>query len=304
MENGAGDVRPSQPARGARNPRRLGRANINHKKAGREAMPMRTVVASILVLAAALSGCTSDPEPMTFTCPGGATVTVPANMTAQPQDACPKAPPPKPPSIAFQPPQELRIYRPFSFAWSLDAGNHTGGHSMDSQVRLSTVSVADGALAGPESYGMEIAKKEHQNLPVSLSQEYTFKVPGMYYVRVYATILADGLESRDYWTPEHMLMVADVAPSGNNTTVTHAVGNVAGKVAPDTLDLRLGDGIILKNDDLVDHVFTPQSCEEHKDPVTVAKTSSSPVILFKAPGTCVFKTDDLQPQSLTVNVSP
>lgn len=265
---------------------------------------MRVPVATLLVLAAALSGCTGESEPMTYTCPGGTVVTVPANMTEQPQQACPAPPPPKPPSIQFEAPQDLRIYRPFSFEWSLDAGNYTGGHSMNSQVRLSTVPVADASLAGVDSYGIEVAKKEHQNLPVSLSQEYTFKEPGTYYVRVYATILADKLDSKDYWTPEYVLVVADVTPTGNNTTVTHAVGNVAGKVAPDTLDLRLGDGIILKNDDLVDHVFTPQSCDEHKDPITVPKTSSSPVILFKAPGTCVFKTDDLQPQSLTINVSP
>lgn len=266
---------------------------------------MRSAAALLLIATLALSGCGAKDEPaQTFvTCSGGQTVAVPANMTATPTAACP---PPPPPSVALGDlSTDMRVYRAVTFGWKVLPGGHpAGAHSMLSEVRVSTVSNPDtSTLKGPDSYGVEVARKEHQNLPTEPSGDYTFKEPGMYYVRVYATILADDLASKDYWSPEQMVMVADVAATGKTTTVTHPAGNAAGKLDPGSVDLKLGDGVILKNADVQARIFTPAAaCAQFKEAITVASMASSEVLVFKAPGTCAFTTDDVQPQTLTVNV--
>ncbi|MCA1818565.1 MAG: hypothetical protein LC620_00680 [Halobacteriales archaeon] len=214
---------------------------------------MRPLLALALAVALVAAGCTGKTEPPTSTrtCPGGQPI--PANVTGEPAQVCPKPAPP--------------------FA------------------------------ACPDSYGKEIASKAHQNLPGTFTGDYTFTTPGMYYARVYATILADDLAGKDYWSNEVMLMVADVLPTGKNVVVTHGPGNSAAKLDPNPVDIKLGDGVVLKNDDLVDHKLTMVGCPQTFPELTVPKATSSQPMVFKAPGTCTFATDDLQPQTLTVNVT-
>ncbi|MFO1532168.1 MAG: hypothetical protein ABR562_00490 [Thermoplasmatota archaeon] len=262
---------------------------------------MRPLLALALAVALVAAGCTGKTEPPTSTrtCPGGQPI--PANVTGEPAQVCPK---PAPPFAAFKDlPGDLRIYKPATFTWFVSASNYTGGHSMLSSIRLSGNSVPDSALAGPDSYGKEIASKAHQNLPGTFTGDYTFTTPGTYYARVYATILADDLAGKDYWSNEVMLMVADVLPTGKNVVVTHGPGNSAAKLDPNPVDIKLGDGVVLKNDDLVDHKLTMVGCPQTFPELTVPKATSSQPMVFKAPGTCTFATDDLQPQTLTVNVT-
>lgn len=263
---------------------------------------MKSAAAAALVMLL-LAGCSGSKEepPATFTCPNGKVVQVPANMTATPAAACP---PPVPPSVVLdQVPADVRIHQTASFAWSIAPGEYASGHSMLSSLRVSATPVADATLQGPDSFGTELARKEHQNLPMSATVEHTFPTAGTYYVRVYATIQADGLPAADFWTPEQVLVVADVTPTGKNTVVVHGVGNAAGKLTPDVVDLKLGDGVILKNDDVQARVFTPKDCAEFTAAVTVPSMASSQPLVFKDPKTCTFQTDDVQPLLLTVNVA-
>jgi hypothetical protein len=255
----------------------------------------------ILAAAILMAGCAAEeepPAPTTFTCPRGQVVEVPANHTGAPQALCPKAPP----SVTLQAPATVRVFSQASFSWNVSAGDYTGGHSMLTTLRWSPTPVSNASLQGPDSYGTEFAKKEHQNLPVSLDGERRFTEPGTYYVRAYATILADGYDSRDHWSAEATVVVTDVEPTGNNTVVTHGAGNFVGGLTPNPVDLKLGDGIVLKNDDVVSHTFTPENCPQFTEAIPVASRTSSDPLVFKAPGTCTFKTDDVQPLTLTINV--
>jgi hypothetical protein len=264
------------------------------------------LLAAALALTFALAGCTSDDAGDEHvhnhvTCHDGTEVEVPANHTGPPEAACP---PMRAPTVnVTQAPASVRIFAAASFAWVVDPGDHKrDAHSMLTSLRVATASAQDAALAGPDSFGTEVAKREHQNLPTTATASHTFTVPGTYFVRAYAEVQAHGMDAKDYWSPEVTVVVEDVLPTGNNTVVTHGVGNVAGKLTPDNVTLGLGDGIVLKNDDLTDHVFTPQACAQSIAAVTVPRQSSSQPIVFKAPGTCTFKTDDVQALTLVVNV--
>lgn len=272
---------------------------------------MRTRAAAALLLALLLAGCTGGDGPATTTtgpptCPAGQKLATGGSPTDATSSASSSCVPLKLPSVALGDlPAAITVYRAVTLTWSIDPGDYTQeAHSMRNSLHVSPTPVADAELAGPASYGTEIAKKEHQNLPALGAVEHRFTAPGTYYLRAYAQVRSAGVNDTDYWSPEAMVTVADIEPTGNNTTVTHPVGNAAGKLEPATVDIGLGDGVILKNDDVTDHVFTPQQgCLQFTAAVTVAKQSSSAPLVFKAPGTCRFATDDLQPQTLTVNVS-
>lgn len=262
---------------------------------------MRPLVAALVAALAALSvaGC-SDPEPQLpqlFTCPRGQVIEVPANAT-NPASLCPRLAP----SVNLTAPASAVVFRPLTLSWSVDAGDYTGGHSMLTMVRASTTSQPASTLQGPQSYGIEVARGEHQDLPARLSSEHTFRTPGTYYVRAYAEIQATGFATQDHWTEEQVIVVADVAATGNNTVVTHPLGDLAGKLDPAQVNLALGDGIVFQNDDVKERVFTPQTCAQPFEAVAVAAGAASEPLVFKVPGTCTFTTDDLQPQTLTVNV--
>jgi hypothetical protein len=268
-----------------------------------------SVAAAATLVLLLLAGCTGGDggTPTTTapaTCPPGQKMVggVADGGTGQP----PICRPLTPPSVAVgDVPASIRVYRAVTLTWSIDPGDHTQeAHSMRTSLHVSPAPVPDADLAGPDSYGAELAKKEHQNLPAAGAVNHAFTVAGTYYLRAYAQVRSAGVNDTDYWSPEVTITVADIEPTGNNTVVTHPVGNAAGKLEPATVDLGLGDGIVLKNDDLNDHVFTPQQgCVQFTAAITVPSQSSSEPLVFKAPGTCRFTTGDVQPQTLTVNVS-
>lgn len=273
---------------------------------------MRIHAAAVL-LVLLLAGCTGgDGSGGTTTtgpatCPAGQKLAtggpVPTGTTSSASTSCV---PLTLPSVALgDVPATIPVYRAVTLTWAIDPGDYTQeAHSMRNSLHLSPTPVPDAELAGPATYGAEIAKKEHQNLPSGGAVDHTFTAPGTYYLRAYAQVRSAGVNDTDYWSAEAVVTVADVEPTGNNTTVTHPIGNAAGTLAPATVDIGLGDGIILKNDDLTDHVFTPQQgCVQFTAAIAVPKQSSSAPLVFKAPGTCRFATDDVQSQTLTVNVS-
>jgi len=267
-------------------------------------------LALVAVAALALSGCsgssttTTSSAPVTVHCPDGVTVT--GNATV-PSPTCPRR---GPKVVLTAVPSNLHVYQNGTFSWHIEAGDHTGGHSMHNAVVLSQFSLNDtSSLKEETTYGngFEIAKSDHQNLPVNESGEYTFKTPGQYFVRAYARILADDLTESDYWSPEVPVSVADVIPTGQNTVVKHTPGPVM-SLSNTSLELHIGDGIIFSNQDVVDHTFTPGPCAESDISAKfVPKGGTSTVVVFKAPGRCVFKTDDGNgeaAQTLTIDVSP
>lgn len=278
------------------------------------AMRNLAVLAVLALLGAGCAGNEDTHEHMTHTCADGTVVDLSTvdghdevGFDAE-RDACTPATPLR--VVLDSAPMTLRAYETGSVMWSLDPGSHTGAHSMLNVVRMSNTSVSDAALVGlsaPDGYGsVELGKMEHQNLPAGpFNASFSVKEPGVYYIRALARIYADGVEESVYVSSEHILNVTAVALTTDIATVTHAAGNSVGGLDTTTLARKLGDGVIFKNDDVTDHTFTwasqPQGSE--LEDVVVARLASSAPIHFLVPGTYTVTTDDVQPVTLTINVT-
>ncbi len=257
------------------------------------------ILLAVLVVAAALAGCTKDDghtalDPVT--CPDGTTLdpeTVEGHHDAgfDALAACPV-----PPSIRLEGvPATLEAYRSATFSWTLDNGSQAA-HSLLTSVRVSPTSVADAELADPDSYGAELVRHEHQNLPVTYEGTLQFSQAATLYLRAYATI-----NGADYWTPEAILEITPVQPTGVSVELTHSPGGPLGDFGPTDAVLNLGDAVVLVNDDLVEHAFTFTG-PGAPGPVTVGAVARSDPIPFLAPGTYKVDTDDVQPKTLEFTV--
>lgn len=211
---------------------------------------------------------------------------------------------PTPPSVTLAGlPQTLQVYGTSSFNWTVDPGSVQHGHSMLTAIRYSMASVPD-AEATLDSYGKEVLKKEHQDLPVSFRGNLTFNVPGMIYLRAYAQVQGDGYERREIWSPEIALEILPVQPTGVTHTVTHALGPLE-SLDPAELTIDLGDTVVFSNEDLVAHTLTADNGPAGSVACTMTAASSGGTAepcLYIVPGTYTYTSDDVQPKRLTVNV--
>jgi hypothetical protein len=269
-------------------------------------------LAGALVLLA-LAGCGGTKD-TTYTCADGLVIDT-ATLAGSdapgfdPETACPK---PVPPAVHLGAASyTVAIYRSLAFAWQVDAGNYTGGHTMLTSIRLSHhhVDVASGTNGtAPEAYGRELVRLEHQNLPYAFNATTpagTFTFTGNYYLRAYATVHGDGLPEGNYWSDEVPINVTDVQPTGTTVTVTHKVGDFQGGLDFTTANVRIGDNLVFRNDDVRDHTFHLESAPKNAtfDDAAVASMAASGPLFIKVPGTYVWKTDDIMPLTLTVNAS-
>src|SRR5688572_5129166 len=275
---------------------------------------MRTALVTLLILATALAGCSGgdgkDGGDGPVTCPDGRVVE-PAeghghgdgNGTegedTEPVDPCFVAPSVQVTGLAAT----LGAYATDTFQWTVHNGSVASGHSMLGSLRYSTEPADPATLAGADSWGTELVKKEHNNLPATFDGTIRFDVPGVYYVRVYAQVRGEGFSDHDYWSGEFQLNVTPVQATGRTVTVTHGPGNFLGELDQVELDLALGDGLILSNQDVTAHTFTfGPGCPRSED-LSVEDGAESEPLLFTEPGQCQVSTDDVQPQTLTVHVA-
>lgn len=268
-------------------------------------MRLGALAAMALLLVA---GCTSPSEDETFTCPDGTVLTLADDAaTANPADLCPK---PTPPSVSLgAAAYNVTIHREATVTWTVSSGNYTGGHSMYNGVRLAHHPTPLDQVKEMKDYGVaELAVKEHQNLPASgpFTGTFTLTTPGTFYLRAYARIYADGLPEKEYWSEEVPIKVADIATTGTVVVVTHAVGDFAGGLDTPTVDLAAGDALQIKNDDVLDHVYTflngPAGAKVGD--LSAARMASSDAVILKVPGTYTWESDDVEKETLTANVGP
>lgn len=269
----------------------------------------QALLAAVALATLALAGCSGGGDhsgAQDFTCADGSVVpaaTIEAaddhhDAAFDPATLCPV-----PPQVTLTGlPASLQVYGTSSFEWSVNPGSVLHGHSMLTAIRYSMSSVPDGQ-ATLDTYSKEVLKKEHQDLPVSFRGNLTFNVPGPIYLRAYAQVQGDGYDRRDVWSPEVMLEILPVQPTGVVATVVHAVGPIGG-LDPNDIQLNLGDALVFQNDDLLAHDLTATSGPAGSvacDLAAAAGDVSEPCV-FIVPGSYTFTTDDVQPKSVTVSV--
>ena len=184
-------------------------------------------------------------------------------------------------------PDSFSAYSTVTFTWHLDNGTRgtvaVPVHSMDSRILVGTESVTVTNATGPDDWGMEVARQQHQNLPGSFEASLSWDEPATLYLKGY--MLIDG---ENVWTDLGSVDVTLVQPTGNVTTVTIQQG------PPPSLDstetgLLVGDAIVFQNDGPVDYtaVFT---CSDGVTvgPVAVGMQATSQQVVFLEPTSCDY----------------
>lgn len=264
---------------------------------------MRKALLSAAVLfALAFAGCSGkdkDADLQPVTCPDG-TVLTSEMLEAMPEHHeagfnatahCPVKP-----SVTLEGiPASLGAFRTAPFSWKLDNGTVDHAHSMLTSIRYGDRSVPEADLTSVNKYPSELIKREHQNLPVAYQGNLTFSKVGKVYLRAYMEVAGVA-----YWSPEVVLEVTPVQPTGKVVQVDQALG---GQVTPDVVDIVLGDAVQLKNDDLVAHTCSFQSGPAATSPFSAEGVGGmSEAVVFVAPQTYEYKCDDVQAHTFRVSV--
>lgn len=268
------------------------------------------LLSTAVLLALALAGCQDDDgghtvEPVT--CPDG-TVLSPEDIETLSAEhgtdhhaegfnataLCPV-----PPSVTLEGiPATLQAFKTAPFRWSLDNGSLHHAHSMLTSIRYSATSVPASDLTAVTKYPSELIKREHQDLPVSYAGNLSFSKVGKVYLRAYAQI-----QGADYWSDEVELEITPVPPSGVVHTVTKGAGDFLVPPSPATVSAKLGDAVVLDNQDPAPRTCNATNGPAQVDPLSAEGASASNEVVFVVPGTYTFSCDTVQPTSFAVNVS-
>ncbi len=255
----------------------------------------------LVVAALALSGCTDDEHGHSYTCPDGTEVDTSGadhhNATFDPESLCV---PPQGPTLSLTGvPDMLVAYQFANVTWGMDLGDLEEGHSMMTQLRVAAEPGAPAITDGPDAFGEEVVKREHQDLPFTYDAAIRFTDPGTVYLRGYASFGAE-----HHWTEAYEIQVMPVQPTGTVKILTHGAGNFAGGLSPSTVEITLGETLVIQNDDAMAHTFTfSGSTCDGIGPVDVGAQSVSEEILIVHPGSCTVESDDLQTLSAQLQIS-
>ena len=276
----------------------------------------KALLGVLLAWSLALAGCSGgseDHDTVDVTCPDGTVLTA-GDIEADERhhDAgfnATQAMCPVPPMVTLSGlPATIQVYDSAAFTWAVDPGSIAKGHSMLTSLRYSKSSIPNADLVEGQmaKYPTEIIKKEHQDLPVTFKGNMTFKEPGKVYVRAYAQVQGEGFARRDMWSPEVVLDVLPVVPTGIVHTVTHALGPV-GDLEPSSLSAALGDALQFDNQDVVDHTLELTDGPAGANACVLEGTGQGPsetTCVLVVPGSYQFvTTGDAQEKTLTVNVA-
>jgi hypothetical protein len=212
-------------------------------------------------------------------------------------------------------PADLPAFARDTFTWTIDNGTVPAGHSMLTSFRYANESADESMLAGPDSWGTELVKFEHNNLPVSFDGTIFFSTAGTYYLRAYAEVRGTGYSSNDFWSEEFMLNVTPVLPTGVVVEITHGPGPFvvdslpAGELSQTEADLALGDAVQFHNEHLQarDYALAGPACPVSALEIPAGSpgdAGSSEQLLFIRPGSCTVETDDGQAIEIRVAEPP
>jgi len=195
-------------------------------------------------------------------------------------------------------PDTTEAYRSVAFSWVLEAPGGSG-HAMLTQVRVRTASAGVNASDPPEAYGIEVARKEHQDFQSGARYDaaYESRVAGTFYFRAYALV-----NQTHIWSEEVVLEVTEVQPTGETGTVTLPAAAVAQGADPAEITIQLGDTVTFQNDDVLPRTITITGPSEIAA-VEVAMQSSGPTEAFLVPGSYTWTSDEpAQPVTGSIQV--
>lgn len=264
---------------------------------------MRTLLAVAAAAFFVLAGCTKADDTVQVTCP-----TSHAHAAGDDHDDMAEHPIPSGcPVPVLAPivtlsgaPAMLTAYHYGMFNWSLDNRTTAHAHSMLTEVHISSTSVPQAELAGPESYGtlVEDAKRQHQDHPKRFQGIVSVAEPGTYYLRAYAEY-----QGKHLWSDELTIMVHPVTATGEVHTLEHTAGGPTGEFGPD-LTAALGDEFQIKNSDQIEHTFHI-GAPINQD-VTVPAGGTSATFLLFMPNAYSVSTvelvDQIPNKTVTINV--
>lgn len=184
-------------------------------------------------------------------------------------------------------PDSFGAYSKVAFTWRLDNGTRGSEsepvHSMDSRILVDVVAGAVTNETGPDDWGMEVARQEHQNLPGSFEAMLSWSEPATLYLKGFMLI-----EGKNVWNDLGTVDVTAVQPTGNLTTITISQG------PPPALDqtetrILVGDAVVFQNDASLDYtaVFTCSDGVAVPE-LAVGMQGNSPQVVFLEPTRCTY----------------
>jgi hypothetical protein len=165
---------------------------------------------------------------------------------------------------------------------------------MLTSIRYATASVADADLTAITKYPSELIKREHQDIPITYKGNLTFSQVGKVYLRAYMEVAGV-----DYWSPEVVLEVTPVVPTGTVFDFTLEVGaGFASEATPDEAVVVLGDAIRVVDEDPV----MPHTCSRTSGPAETADLAGGEPVLMVVPGVYEYTCNTLQETGFKVVV--
>lgn len=178
-------------------------------------------------------------------------------------------------------------YSNIAFTWTLHTDSADEMHTMDTQIRWATAGVDDASLGKPDTFGDKLAQKEHQNFFDGQSYDAVFapEEAGTYYLRAFALVNGENL-----WSPEYMIEVSPVAPTGTSHTITCSNGGIPQlSSCDDPLTITLGDGVSWTTSDPAGSwTITKAGGPDGQD---ISTTSGGDEVVFLIPGSYKFEAE-------------
>lgn len=248
----------------------------------------RILFAAAGLLVLSLSGCLdggSDPDAT-----GETTLAAPdceaqglelgINATTGETECVEPAPPARVDVLGLPDSVETRTVVDFTWVLHTDAQQ---SHTMRTEVRFSTESIADEELGGPDDWGESAAMREHQNFVDGQSYDGTWipDAPGTYYFRAYAVV-----DATHVWGPEHTVAAVEPGPTG----VTHAVTVTAcgvpgvGGLEPADLAIARGDAVSWTSGDPDTYAITSTN-----GPADFSTATGGDAVTFMVPGSYTYE---------------
>lgn len=250
------------------------------------------VLASLLLATTILAGCADD-EPhshgVIYTC-GDGTVVDSANFTEHHEanftieEQCPLPPPPAISVVLTLSNASPFAFEPVSATWEITP-LLPEGHSMLTELRVA--SAPGEGLAGPDTFGEVVDKREHQNTPASFDGEWVPPAAGVYYLRAYAEN-----QGAHFWSEPVMAEVVPVEPTGVVHTITVGAGGPAATLDPPSLSMTVGDAVVWQNDDVISRRFVNTTGPLGFDTGDIGAGEASEAIVLLAPGVYEYVSRD------------
>lgn len=176
-------------------------------------------------------------------------------------------------------PTSLPMYQSVPLTWTLGTTLPGEDHAMRTEIRYSSEPLPEGNVK-PDDWGLSVAKFEHQNYENGATYDATFtaETEGTFYFHAYSLVGGENI-----WSPQYLLEITPVVPTG----VVHEIAvdglGPQASIEKSSLDIMVGDSIKFTNSDLLERSFTAANGEF--DFTVAGQGGSSDELTILSPGT-------------------